>query len=97
MNHDQMVRSVAIESGLTQDTVETVLRALAETVKSATASGDEVSVASLGKFRLSVYHRRDSFADEPGQTLPYGKLEFRCTAQLRESLTDGLRKEKAND
>lgn len=72
--------------------VERVLTKASEVIARATLLGDEVTLGTLGRFRLGVYSRQSGFAEgAPYKT--YGTLTFKCSEALRRQISNELMKE----
>lgn len=89
MTHAELVEVLAEKADLSKSQVDTVLKSLAEVVKTTVKKGGSVKVAGLGKFRVASYKARTGINPQTGEKIKIParkKVKFSPTKDLKESL-----------
>ncbi|HEY3366607.1 MAG TPA: HU family DNA-binding protein [Symbiobacteriaceae bacterium] len=89
MNKQELVASVAEESGLTKKDVEKVINALVDSVTEALKAGDKVALVGFGTFEVRTRAARSGRNPQTGDAIaiPAGKVPaFRPGKELKESV-----------
>jgi len=89
MNKAELVEAIASRTGVTRRTVSIVVEALTETVSDSLATGEKVTLAGFGTFRVQRRKARQGTNPQTGRRIQIAAKEvpkFNPGRSLRESV-----------